>query len=492
MLTSFSKVDFKTLLHECPSLKILPGCSSDALFMYLMKMRTARSLAEIANYFNVSIATISTKIATVRQALLKDIVPLYVNFERSREEILSHTTTFSRTFFDQNYGRAHLILDGTYVYIESSKDHSFQKRTYNSHKKRNYIKMMMGTAPDGEILFALGPYQATENDASITDKLLEQDIPALRSYQLGDVIIVDRGFRDCQVNLINRGFEVKMPACSVSPQLTCREANKSRLVTKVRYDIERLNGVMKNTWKIFGTTIETYWIPHIATDFQICSALVNRKHKTQNALNSTQAEKDRFIAERMLSRVLLPNIVSEVVYKNSFESLIRQKQFTHFDTEMFPELSMEDLENLSFGPYQISQAQLYLRTHLNHNDEKFDVFTFSSEVIDKYFKEHVNYNPVLVMAQLKSRFRSSKTHRSFVLFSASNSGHEAILGYCCQCKVGLRTVGVCSHVMALIFFLGYAPHNGGIKHICLHLKDVFDRNIEESESDKSIDSVSSD
>lgn len=496
MLTSYTKADFKTLLHECTSVSVLCESDSDALFMYLMKMRTARSFIDIANFFKVSIATVSNRIAAVRLALFNNIVPLYLNFERSREEIVSHKSTISQTLFDDEncIDSAHLTLDGTYVYIESSKDHLFQKRTYNSHKKRNYIKMMVGSAPNGEIIFALGPYKATENDATIICKLLEQNIDALKSYQLGDIVIVDRGFRDCQINLINRGFNVKIPACSDNPQLTTKEANESRLVTKVRYDIERLNGVMKNTWKIFATTGETYWIPHIAKDYQICAALVNRKRKKQMAPTNEKIAKDRLIAQRMLGRLHLPNIVGPVVHEKSFEKLIRQNNFILFDTRRFPQLTMEDLENISFGPYQIKQAQLYLRTHLNQNNEKYDIFEFSTDIVKKHFPEQTKIcnNLVLVMTKLNSRFSSSKTHRSFVLFNGNGTGHEAILGYCCQCKTGLRTVGVCSHVMALIFFLGYAPQNGGIKHICLHLTHVFGEPVEDGESDKSTSSDESD
>lgn len=38
-------------------------------------------------------------------------------------------------------------------------------------------------------------------------KLLEGDIPALRAYQLGNIMIVDRDFR---VDLNNRGFIVQV------------------------------------------------------------------------------------------------------------------------------------------------------------------------------------------------------------------------------------------------------------------------------------------
>lgn len=44
---------------------------------------------------------------------------------------------------------------------------------------------------------------------------------------LGDIIIVDRGFRDCEVFLVNRGFIVKMPTCKADEKLSTKDANES-------------------------------------------------------------------------------------------------------------------------------------------------------------------------------------------------------------------------------------------------------------------------
>lgn len=414
MLTGHSKIEFKRLLQECASLRAIKG-SSDALFMYLMKMRTARTQQDIAFYFKTSDRTVSTKIAVVRKCLVTDIAAKYLNYARTRDDLLSHKTAISECLFGQG---AQLILDGTYLYIQKSKDHTFQKITFNNHKKRNYIKIMMGTAPDGEIIFALGPYRAVDNDATITKQILQDDVEAMRNYELGDTIIVDRGFRDCEVDLVNRGFIVKMPACSINPQLTTIEANQSRLVTKVRYDIERLNGLIKNYWKIFASVCDTHLTPHIATDFQICAALLNRKRRQQTPESKSKIAEGRRVAGCMLGRMDEPNVLKLIVQSNSF---------------------------LSFGPYQIEQAKLYLRRHLDVNGS-FNVFSFSNEVVSSqiHLKTLIDKNPgaTLVMGELISRFVSSQKYCAFVLIHPEKIGKEAVLHYVCACKVGLRTVGM--------------------------------------------------
>lgn len=304
---------------------------------------------------------------------------------------------------------------------------------------------MMGTAPDGEIIFALGPYRAVDNDATITKQILQDDVEAMRNYELGDTIIVDRGFRDCEVDLVNRGFIVKMPACSINPQLTTIEANQSRLVTKVRYDIERLNGLIKNYWKIFASVCDTHLTPHIATDFQICAALLNRKRRQQTPESKSKIAEGRRVAGCMLGRMDEPNVLKPIVQSNSFQSIIRQKAYVLFENTTFPELCLNDLDNLSFGPYQIEQAKLYLRRHFDVNGS-FNVFIFSNEVVSSqiHLKTLIDKNPgaTLVMGELISRFVSSQKYCAFVLIHPEKIGKEAVLHYVCACKVGLRTVGM--------------------------------------------------
>lgn len=78
------------------------------------------------------------------------------------------------------------------------------------------------------------------NDASIAKNIFinnEQDV--LSWLHDNDVVVVDRGFRDA-VNTIKRfGFNVEMPDfLKGKKQLSCKEANRSRCVAKVRWIIE--------------------------------------------------------------------------------------------------------------------------------------------------------------------------------------------------------------------------------------------------------------
>lgn len=488
LYTAHTKVEFNALLNELPNLQENQGTrSSDALFMYLMKIRTGCPHSEIASHCGTSERTVQRRICVVRDALRSLIVPKYLKLDRSREELVARKSITSSALFDGgDTNRAHLIIDGTYIYTEKSLKHSFQKQTYNSHKKRNYVKIMMGVSTDSTIIFTEGVFKATENDATIATKIFQENSPITSAYKPLDILIVDRGFRDSFIQLSNLGFIVKMPACTANSQLSTKEANKSRLVTKVRFEVEKINGLMKNTWKHFSKVVETYYIPHIITDFEIGAALLNRKGKPLN-----ERENAQIIADKMLSRLHLANALSQKIgnRKIGLGSVIAKKDYessSNFDG--FPILTMEDMFYISFGPYQINQARFYLHDHIQQNGNVvFQIF--STENTRKYFENYFEgeSEPVLIMLMLNSRFIASKTHQSLILINKKGTGHESILEYCCSCKVGKRTIGCCSHVMSIIYFVCYAKHNGGVKAISTHLDHVFDQIHEEISEDENED-----
>jgi len=65
-----------------------------------------------------------------------------------------------------------------------------------SKKNMLLIKPMIGCAPDGYVLFVLGPYDATHNDATILQDCFERYENQLSTIQEGDFMFVDRGFCD--------------------------------------------------------------------------------------------------------------------------------------------------------------------------------------------------------------------------------------------------------------------------------------------------------
>lgn len=86
------------------------------------------------------------------------------------------------------------------------------------------------------------------------------------------------------------------------------------------------------------------------------------------------------------------------------------------------------------------------------------------------------HSPILLIMNLKSRFVSQKIYRVYVLFDKNKVGIESILHYCCDCKVGKRTIGCCSHTMTMLYYLGIISKTGQHVEVAGHLKHYFDNN----------------
>lgn len=465
--------EFHSLLRSIPTLlRQLGTDASNALFVYLMKLRLGDSNEAIANYFGINQAKIAEFLKKVRAALLLDLVPKYVNHARSREDLLSHCSSLSRKLFLQGDDTRNVVIwDATYIYIEKSLNHQFQKQTYNSQKKRNYIKPMVCVASDGIIICVVGPFKATENDATIMKQIIPENIPAMRNFMKDDVMLVDRGFRDCVKDFEERGFQVKIPAHATgNRQLSTIEANRTRLVTKCRFEVER-DGVMKNKFKMFSKVQETYWIPTIMDDFTIAAALNNRLIDVRPARVPDANDQT---GQKMLDRLPQSNSLFDALKGPSFAAVIRAQKYSIFENRLFPSLSYDNLKDISLGVYQINQSKLYAYDHIQLNNNQFILHTFPDECKRFWEKfESETTKPVLLMLNIKSRFVSARKYRTFVLYNSIGSGSSSILGYYCSCKNGLRTVGCCSHTMTIIYYLGYAQHNGGVREPSQHLRNVF-------------------
>jgi hypothetical protein len=62
-------------------------------------------------------------------------------------------------------------------------------------------------------------------------------------------------------------------------------------------------------------------------------------------------------------------------------------------------------------------------------------------------------DPQLIRIHFQSRHSSSKAYYTYIEFSSTN-----IRNSCCDCPIGDRQVGVCSHRAAGIWFLAYQRH----------------------------------
>ncbi|CAH2109159.1 unnamed protein product [Euphydryas editha] len=90
-------------------------------------------------------------------------------------------------------------------------------------------------------------------------------------------------------------------------------------------------------------------------------------------------------------------------------------------------------------------------------------------------------NNYLLRGRIRSRRISNRTYYVYLLISNDEEVADTIddiVGYCCSCRVGRRTVGCCAHVMTVDWYISWARYND-INAPAPFLDDFFDEYEEE-------------
>lgn len=421
-----------------------PDKAKTALYMYLMKLRTNFTMDEMAPLFNINRRIVMSRIRIVRQVMYRDFMPLHL-FNYSRQDLIQHTSALSRRLYKVNDETVVLTLDGTYIYTIISSNYHFQKETYSMQKKRNLVKYMMCVTTDGLIVGAYGPFSARKNDASILIEISNEMGNFFDLLRPGDVVVLDRGFRDCVKILQNRGLIVKIPAfVGRKSQLTTKQANVTRNATKTRFVVEVRNGHVKRQWKMWKTVQIYQSIPYLKQDFEISAALVNAF--SANVLSDKNDW--NHVADTMISKANKNNNMMRFVRK------IPKKSFnTVNNLTLLPKMTYAELKNISQGSYQINQAKSYTQMYLKANNNNFSIDVCDTAAFKTHCAQLGQYSkPLLLKLSLPSRFTSKKTHQSYVLLNIQGNGGYTVEKFCCTCLSGKRTVGCCSHIMTIIWY----------------------------------------
>ena len=227
--------------YVSPHVRNTPARSSlTTLVLFLFKMKSGLSNKFLSTLFGISKSSIRRAIHSVRRVLMNEFVPYNIGFSHiSREDVINqHTRVLAQNLLADNNEQAILVLDGTYIYINKSNNFQFQRRSYSMHKGRPLVKPMVIVSTTGYYISVLGPYFADSknNDASILNHIISNNIEEIKNWvRPTDIFVVDRGFRDSIQLLEDLGIQAEIPAFMKKgdKQMTCEEANTSRLVTKV-------------------------------------------------------------------------------------------------------------------------------------------------------------------------------------------------------------------------------------------------------------------
>lgn len=475
--TGRNRASFNDLWSQIPSLHRNSNTLRNDLAIYLCKIRTGEPNNRIASLFNMSQRTVGRKINTVRQCLTADFVTLHLGLDHiTRDEVIARNRAIPNVFFGNGESnKAIIIFDGTYIYVEKSSNFLFQRRSYSLHKYKNLIKPFMIVCADGYILDVTGPYSARTTDAQIMKMILEnhdariEDGPFHYFFHQGDVFILDRGFRDSIPSIETYGYEAHMPPSKQrqETQLSTEQANKSRLITMVRWVVETINGRFKRDFRIFRNRVFNKHVPHIFEDFKIAAALINYFQEPYE--DSPYTEHFIEIINRNIQR---PNWLARYVEENN---LNRQRVTFHRMTandpevEHFPQLTIEDIIKFSIGTYHVKLARSYCSEHLKTTG------VYNMEIYRHPATE--GRNSTLIRCRIQSRHVTAKMYYTYIMFLENVNEINAIKEYYCSCYHGKRTLGSCSHVISVIYYLGWARYQNQFDHPAIGMDDVL-RDIE--------------
>ena len=292
------------------------------------------------------------------------------------------------------------------------------------------------------------------------------------------------------------GFEPKIPYCKQLDEdrnesdkdvmLSTKQTNDTRMVTKIRYQIERNNGYLK-----FNRSLDYIYnsqAGHIFIDWRIACAISNY------TLKPSYSDYPKTID---VARKLKKNYQKKK--NNNLEFLLKKRisiDKTFIRTELagiddFVKLKRKYLKRKIFcGGYQLKMSKSYLKDLIDHNV----AYTLDK----KLFKERLEKKPELklqlspklladildpnsktkiIALEIMSRHSRGKTkppsneekskfkniYKVFIHYVPISHFEEyqitrkekAIRGFICSCLSGRRTVTPCSHISTVLYYLSW-------------------------------------
>ena len=202
--------------------------------------------------------------------------------------------------------------------------------------------------------------------------MFKENVNDIENYfERNDILIVDRGFRDCLEFLKQQHFIPSMPGYlpGSQKQHTDLEANLSRIITAIRWVVEAKNGQVKK-FQYFNNVVLNTQLQYLEKDFKIICALLNQYR--DKVIKSTA--NDYWKALEMLKKVNTLNELSEIARNYNKRTKKNRVQSDPLKVN-FPKLSESYIKSLTFGVYQLKQARSYTNEHLDENGNYiFEIF----------------------------------------------------------------------------------------------------------------------
>lgn len=136
------------------------------------------------------------------------------------------------------------------------------------------------------------------------------------------------------------------------------------------------------------------------------------------------------------------NLLQEQVQRGLISSRSRWKNTIENVDFEFPELSYDDLRSLFLGVYKLKLASAYVEEHLDDDGN--------------YLIELDTNHDDILRCTIQSRHSNATKYKTWIKYSLTG---DPIVAWYCTCPSGALTIGACSHVVSIVWYLCYARHH---------------------------------
>ena len=227
-------------------------------------------------------------------------------------------------------------------------------------------------------------------------------------------------------------------------------ANVDCMCTKTRWVVESYHGRLKH-WRMFKDQLTSnYFIPVLGDLVQVVTACLNGIRGPLYKPNPERDARDKVLAERMQTRLMLENTLAQSVEAEPNMSRRCKAQWKKLEASdiYFPKLDLEYLETVACGSYQLGQAPGYIEEHLT-DDCDYEIWIYQ-------------HSDDLIRGQIKSRHKSQTKYNMWIRYDLEDR-NDPVKDYYCVCPAGKRTIGMCAHTASILYFFGYLAYQSTIQ-----------------------------
>lgn len=235
--------------------------TENQLLLTLMRFRLGMTRQTLADWFNISMTTVTNIVLTWLSALH---IVLFQGIMGTVPSLAKVQCTLPACF--KPFPTCRMVLDCTEVPRAVPKSMRQHNLTYSNYKHRTTLKGCVGIAPNGTIVFASKMYPGSTSDKAVVENSKISEI-----FNPGESVMVDKGF--LIGDLLKEGVHLIRPPFKTTPQFTAQQVTESKQISQARVHVERAIERVKK-YKILDFIPPTL-VPHASEVFQVCCALTN-------------------------------------------------------------------------------------------------------------------------------------------------------------------------------------------------------------------------